>query len=326
MTTVGIVYRSTGAVQPGAFGARAEELGYESIWVSEGWGESAVVSLTEMATATTDTLLGSAILNVFSRTPATLSMTAASLQRASSERFVLGLGTSHPPLVEDLHGIPFEKPIRRMHETVDILTALTDSDGTVSYDGELFRVDGYDSLGRDVPLYNAAMGPANRRLTGALCDGWMPNQIPLPELETAFETVAEGARAAGRSPSEITVSPWVPAAVADDGDEARDVIRRSIASYVGRFESYRSIVAESHPDVADRVASEWSTDEEAAVAAVTDDLVDRMAIVGTPDEARSKLSDVVEGPLLDRVVLSPPKWAPDDIIDRTIAELAPVNR
>lgn len=326
MTAIGVVYRITEEGASGTFGSRAERLEYESVWVPEGWGESGVVSLAELACATTDLRLGSAILNVFSRTPAVLSMTAASLQRVSGDRFILGLGTSHPSLVEDLHGVSFERPIKRVHEMVDLLAALTAGDEPVSYNGEVFDVEGYEPLGRGVPVYNAAMGPANRRLTGAICDGWIPNQIPITELEPAFEAVAEGARAAGRSPAKITVSPWVPAAVADVGDEARDVIRRSVASYVGRFESYRRIVAESHPEIADSVASAWSIDEEAAVAAVTDDLVQKMGIAGTPDETRAQLAAVTDDSLLDRIIVSPPKWAPDRIINQTIEALAPVNQ
>jgi len=323
MTDVGVVYHGIDAWTPTEFARRAADRGYDSVWVSEGWGESTVVLLTEMAGATDDVLLGSAILNVFSRTPATLAMTNRSLQRASDGRFLLGLGTSHPPLVEDLHGLSFERPVQRARETVELLDELVGGDGTVSYDGELFRVEGYDPLSSDLRVYNAAMGPANRRLTGALCAGWVPNQIPLTALDQAFEAVADGARAVGRDPKDVTVSPWVPAAVAADGERARDVIRRTIATYVGRFESYESVVAESHPDEARAIADAWrESGKDEAAAAVNDVLVDAMGVAGTSAEGRARFDDVLEDPLLDRVVVSVPGWAPEPVIEQTVDALA----
>lgn len=325
--SIGVVYRETDGTTPVEFARCVEELAYDSLWVSEGWGRNTVALLAEIAAGTETVTVGSAILNVFSRTPALLAMTGASIQRISGGRFVLGLGVSHPELVESLHGLTYERPIQRMAETVELIGAFTDPDsGSVEYDGEVFSVEGYEPLDCEIPVYNAALGPSNRRLTGATCDGWMPNQIPVGRLEADFDLVAEGARSAGRSPDDVAVSPWVPAIIHGDEAVAMDMMRKGIAGYAGRFSAYHDAIATSHPDVAEAVSTAWQAgDSEAAAAAVTDDLVTDMGIVGPPDQARERLADVAVMSVVDTPVVAVPTWVDAAVADRTIRELAPAT-
>jgi len=167
---------------------------------------------------TDDVEIGTAIVNVFSRTPAVLAMTAATLDQVSDGRASFGVGTSTPTAVENVHGMAFERPVRRSHETIEIITKILRDDEPVDYDGELLSVNGVPPVNADVPVYHAALGPANRRVVGRLCDGWMPHNIPFSELENAFEVVERTAREADRDPDEITIAPYVPAAVSDDAD------------------------------------------------------------------------------------------------------------
>ena len=268
-----------------------------------------------------------AILNVFSRTPALLAMSAASLDRVSDGRARLGIGTSHPSTVEGLHGLPFERPVTRIEETVELLARFFDDGGPVSYDGDCFSVDGerFRPLDVDVPVYNAALGTRNRWLTGRLCDGWVPNQIPMGALGDYFETVADGAKAAGRDPDDIHVTPWVPAAVSDDGEVARDAIRECIAFYIGNFKFYRNTVGEAYPESADRIAEIWAEDRSSAADAVGEELVETMGIAGTPDRAHRQLRELAADPLIDVPVLSFPPTADQDLIERTIEVLSPAT-
>ena len=304
---------------------RAEDLGYESVWISEGWGRNAFVTLSEIACRTDEVRLGTSIVNVYSRTPAVLAMAAASLARVSDDRFVLGLGASHPQIVEGLHDLPYDRPVRRTHEVVELVRALTAADGDVAYEGELFSVSGYPSLDRPVPIYNAALGPSNRRATGRLCDGWLPFNVPFPDLGDAFETIADAARAAGRDADDVEVVPWVAAAVSDDGDEARFAIRQNVASYVGNFAAYRNAVGE-HYDEVDRIAARWEAgDRDAAARAVTDEMVAALGVAGTPEEARAGLREIVDEPVVDVPVISVPRTVDEDAARRTVEELSPSN-
>lgn len=323
--SIGIVYHDTETMSRLEFAQFVEELGYESVWVSEGWGESAVATLAAFASQTNSITLGSAIINVFSRTPAVLAMTAATLDRISEDRFVLGLGASHPKYVEELHGLSYDRPITRVRETIDVVSRLLASDtDPVEYSGDLVSTSGHRPLDCDVPIFNAALGPANRRVTGELCDGWMPNQIPISRLESDFEVVAEGARAVGRSPDEITVQPWVPAIVHEDEQVAKDMMRRAVAGYAGRYSAYHDTIAASHPDVAAQIVDAWSEDDrEGAANAVTDEVVQQIGITGTPVQAREQLADILAIQVIDTPILTVPAWVDSSVVEQTVTELAP---
>ena len=180
------------------------------------------------------------------------------------------------------------------------------------------------SLDADVPIYTAALGPAARRATGRVADGWLPHNVPFPSLGDAFETVAETARVAGRDPNEITVAPYVPAAVDDDPAVARGAIRRHLAYYIGSGEGYRRAVAETFPDAAARVADAWAQgDRDAARAAVTDDLIDALGVAGTPDQAREQFDRVASLDAVDHPIVVVPDGVDEATVERTVAALAP---
>jgi alkanesulfonate monooxygenase SsuD/methylene tetrahydromethanopterin reductase-like flavin-dependent oxidoreductase (luciferase family) len=314
-----------GVDDPTAFAVRAEELGYESAWMGELWGESSVVRLTDVAARTETIGLGTAILNVFSRTPAVLAMTAKTIDDRSDGRFTLGVGTSTRKAVEDLHGMAWDdpNPVRRAHECIELTSAYLTGEGRVNYDGEVFHAADFPSLDRDVPIYHAALGEANRRVVARLCDGWIPHNVPFPDLEASFDYVAEHAERAGRDPAEIDVAPYVPACVSDDAEEARRMIRRHVAYYVGSGEGYRRAVAGRFPEAADRVADRWHEgDRGGASEAVTDEMVDALGVAGDPETARERLRDVAALDAVDRPLLTIPNGA-EHLADRTLEELAP---
>ena len=306
-----------------AFARRAEELGYDRVWAAELWGRDAFVSLTAAAETTNDVGLGTAIANVYGRSPATLAQAAATLDQVSDGRAALGLGTSTKKAIEDLHGRPFDRPARRLHETCELVRAFLADEGRVEYEGELFDVADFPALGADVPVYAAALGSATRRAVGRTADGWIPHNIPFQELPEAFETVAGAAEDAGRDPDSIAVAPYVPAAVSDDPEEARAQIRRHVAYYVGSGEGYRRAVAATFP-AAEDVAEAWRDgDRDAAKAAVTEDMIEALGVAGTPDTARAQLDAIHEIDVIDEPMVVIPGGTDEDVANRTIEALAP---
>lgn len=306
------------------FAERAESLGYDSCWSPELWGRDAFLALTTAVEATDEIDLGTAIANVYGRTPATLAQAAATFDELSDGRARLGIGPSTPKIVEDLHGVDFERPARRLHETAELIGEFLAPAGAVEYDGELFDVADFPTLDADVPVYAASLGEATRRATGRTADGWLPHNVPFDELPAAFETVAETAREAGRDPEAIQVAPWVPAAVDEDPDAARAVIRGHVAYYVGNGDGYRRAVARSFPDAADRIATAWRDDRrEDARAAVTDQMVAELGVAGTPEEAREQLDAIRERPIVDEPIVVVPLGSDPALRDRTIEALAP---
>ncbi|MFB6164956.1 MAG: LLM class flavin-dependent oxidoreductase [Haloarculaceae archaeon] len=320
----GVLLPPADVMDPVEIAVTAEGLGYGSVWMPELWGSDGFVQLGAVARETESVTLGTAIVNVFSRSPAVLAMAAATVDRYSDGRMVLGTGVSTRKAIEDLHGSDFDRPVRRAHETIAVARRyLSTGDETVSYDGELLQVQDFRPLGRDVPIYHAALGPANRRVVGRLDDGWIPHNVPFPDLPEAFEEVATAAREADRDPEAITVAPYVPSAVsADDPDAARNAIRGHLAYYVGNGEGYRQAVAERFPDEAAAVASRWRDgDRGGAREAVTDEMVEALGIAGTPDQARDQLATLQDG-IVDLPIVTVPRQAGDLALE-TIRTLAP---
>jgi 5,10-methylenetetrahydromethanopterin reductase len=310
-------------MDPIGIATTAEQLGYGSAWLPELWGSEAFVQLGIIARETDSIRLGPAIANVFSRSPAVLAMAAATVDRYADGRMVLGTGVSTPKVVEDLHGLAYEDPVRRAHEVIAIAQAyLSQGEETITYEGQKFEVADFDRLDRDVPIYHAALGPANQRVVARLADGWIPHMLPFSELLPTFEYIAETAREADRDPGDITVAPYVPAAVSDDPAEARDAIRSHAAHYIGNGEGYKNAVAQAFPEEAADIASEWQAgNRDAARAAVTDEMVADLGVAGTAEDAREQL-DSLQDESIDLPIITVPKTATHMALD-TINALAP---
>jgi len=321
---IGVALPGSASVPDDEFAQSVESLGYESVWVGENWGANVFLRLAEMVDATTEIDVGTAIANVYSRSPATLAMTAANLEEASDGRFRLGVGPSSPALVENLHGVAFERPVRRTHETVELVRAFTEGEGRVEYDGDLFEVSGFPSLEASFPIYNAAVGEANRRATGRLCDGWLPHLIPRSRLPESLETITKAARDVGRDPDRMTVTPYVPAVVDEDAEHARETVSNHVAFYVGNSGSFRQAVAAAFPEATDVVATRWNEGNRgAAAAAVTEAMLEELCVYGAAEEARERLRPFLEADVVDVPLLSIPEGVDAEAIDRTVEALAP---
>ncbi|MFB6301004.1 MAG: LLM class flavin-dependent oxidoreductase [Halobacteriales archaeon] len=306
-------------------GVRAEELGYDGLWLGELWKHSSIVQLTDIAAHTDEVTIGTAIVNVFSRTPAVLAMTAATLDRVSNGRFHLGVGTSTRKVIEDLHGQPWEapNPVRRAHETIELTKEFLLGDGRVNYDGEIFSVQDFPALGTSVPIYHAALGRANRRVVARLCDGWIPHNIPFPDLQERFAYIVDQMEQIGREAT-IDVAPYVPAAISNDTEDAKDTIRGHVAYYVGSGKGYERAVAKRFPERAEAVATAWRDgDRKRAIEQVTDEMVGALGVAGTPTQAREQLHEIAEIDCVTRPVITIPSNADDTVTERTIEALAP---
>lgn len=314
------------SMSAGEWGKRAEGLGYDSIWMSEGWGVDALLSLAEIALRTETIRCCTAIVNTYSRTPPVLAMAGATLQQLSGGRAVLGVGPSHAPLVESLHTMDYDRPVRRTHEAIELVRELTGGADEVTYDGEVFEVEGYPGFDTPVPVYNAALGEANRRATGRVADGWLPYLYPVSGLREAFETIAETARAGDRDPDDIEVTPQILAAVHDDPEAAKDPIRSYVASYIGTLPNYRNALARWYPDESEAIGDAWADGGlEAAKSEVTDEIVFDLGVAGTPETARHQLREILESPVVDCPIVYVPRPVPESERDRTIEALQPAR-
>lgn len=273
----------------------AEAAGFHSVWKGEASGSNGLMMLGAAAMVTDQISLGTAVANVYSRTPSLLGMSAVTLDALSSGRAILGLGVSSPPVIEEWHGLAFNRPLRRLRESIEIIKQVCDG-GTVDYDGEIFDIGPY-SVGLpsdriDIPVFNAAMGEQNRRLTGEFADGWMPVFIPRSELSKHIEELQRTAAAAGRDP--VTVAPWIPLGVADDRQRARRLVRELIAQEMAM--GYDRLLNQyGYGAVASTARTKWLAGDRAGAAeAIPVEVLDEFAVYGTPADCRESIHQYCE--------------------------------
>jgi F420-dependent oxidoreductase-like protein len=222
------------------FVREAEQLGVDSVWVPEFWAGDAFTPLAYLAACTTRVRLATGIAQLGARTPALLAMSSLSLQALSGGRFVLGLGTSGPQVMEGWHGVRFDRPVRRTRETIDIIRSITAGE-RLEYHGQIYQLPLPDGEGRPIrslmppahiPIYVASLGPANLRLTGELADGWIGNSFFPETAEVFLDPIRCGAEAAGRTLADLDLTVAVGVEFTDDVEAAG---RRHAEGYAFTF-------------------------------------------------------------------------------------------
>jgi len=302
----------------------AEELGYDAIFVPEAWARDAFITLGWIAANTKHVRLGTGIVNIFSRTPALLAQSAATLDEISAGRAILGLGTSGPAVIENWHGMKFERGLRRTEETVEIVR-LALSGRRVDYDGELFKLRnfrlGFKPLRDRIPIYIASIGPRNNALTGKIADGWTPIWLPLDSIPQAHAEVFSS-RTDGVRP--VDVAPCILACVTDQPELAFDLIRAHVAYYVGGMGTfYRDAVARfGFSDIASRVHQLWQNGQrKEAVHAITNELIAQVALAGSASDCRRRLKEY-RAAGADMPIIVIPHGAPANVIVKTLETCA----
>ena len=213
---------------PGAaeFAVAAEQIGVTSLWIPEVWGYDALTGLAYLAAKTSSVKLGTFVVQLGSRSPALLATSALSLQELSAGRFLLGVGTSGPRVMEGWHGVRFRKPVQTTRETIDIIRMISRGD-RLEHPGEIYPLPLPDSRGAVlrplvrpdyVPVYVAAMGPQNLRLTGEMADGWLGNAFIPEAAEVFLGPLREAAQLAGRTLDQLDLV--APVAVEFHNDQA----------------------------------------------------------------------------------------------------------
>lgn len=226
---------------PGAaeFAVAAERIGVASLWVPEVWGYDALTGLAFIAAKTAQIGLGTFVVQLGSRSPALLATSALSLQELSGGRFMLGVGTSGPGVMEGWHGVRFRRPVQTTRETIEIIRMVSRGE-RLEHAGEIYPLplpDSYGSVLRPlvrpdhVPVYVAAMGPQNLRLTGETADGWLGNAF-IPEAADVFlGPLGEGASRAGRTLADLDLVAPVAVEFTDSREEGDAAARRHADGY-----------------------------------------------------------------------------------------------
>ena len=298
-----------------ALAREADRLGYSVAWAAEAYGSDAATTLAWVAAVTERIHVGSAVFQIPGRTPAMTARTAASLDALSGGRFRLGLGVSGPQVSEGWHGVPFAKPLARTREYVAIVrTALARQ--TVRYDGDHFTLPLTGGAGKPlklavhptserIPIYLAAIGPANLELTGEIADGWLsiffaPEHAPelLASIRAGRERAGSGS-SADLSGFDVVAS--TPVVIGDDPQACADQVRGYAALYIGGMGSkeqnfYNALARRmGYEDAAEQVQERFLAKEyRAAAAAVPWEFVDRTSLLGPKDRIAERIQAFAE--------------------------------
>jgi probable F420-dependent oxidoreductase len=259
----------------------AESLGYESVYVTHIAGRESLTVLTAYALATSRIRLGTGVVPIYTRTPATMAQTAATLDELAGGRLTLGLGVSHRPVVEGWHGQTIDRPVAEMREYVAIVRAILRGEDPPR--GEKWQT-GFRLFGLDprpaLPIYVAALSPAMLRLAGEVADGvilWLCN--PSYIRDVVIPEVRAGRERAGLTLDGFDVVAAVPAALSQDRDSAYAAMRKDLIPYFG-LPFYRAMIERTGfgADIAGYDAA--AGDLDAMQAAISDEFLDELTAVG----------------------------------------------
>jgi len=283
----------------------AERLGVHSVWFAEAWGYDAVSPLAYVAARTSKVLLGTGIMQAGTRTPALVGMTAATLSMLSGGRFLLGLGTSGPQVIEGWHGLPFERPVQRMREIVEIARLLMSGE-RVQYKGRVYELPLPGGEGKALrsamgpldppPVYLATLGPKSLQMTGEIADGWLGTSFMPEHADIFFDHIRAGAKRAGRSFDDMDLQAGGVVAFSDDAAALLPARKPGVAFTLGamgsREHNFYNMAYQraGYQDLALEVQRLWLDGRrDEAASLVPDEIVLQTNLLGTDEHVKQRI-------------------------------------
>jgi len=306
----------------------AEKLGYDSAWAAEAWGVDAVTPIAWLGALTDRIKLGTAIMQLPGRSPANAAMTAATLDLLSGGRFLMGLGTSGPQVVEGWHGQPWGKPVTKTREYVEIVRAALRRE-RLEHHGEHYDIPLRDGTGlgkplrlmvrpvrSEIPIYLAAFAPRAVELAFEIADGWLPIFWSPEQARSVFPV--------DRARPGFDIAPCVPAVVTDDVATGREALKAYYSFYIGGMGArgknfYNDLFARYGYEAEAREIEELflAGQQGEAVSKVPDRFVDEVALVGPKERIADRLAAWRESGATTLLVSTR-----DAVTLRTVAEAA----
>src|SRR3981081_3188406 len=291
---------------------KLEEVGLDVVWVAEAYGFDAATRLGYLAARTKRVELASGILPIYSRTPALLAQTAAGLDEISGGRAILGLGASGPQVIEGGHGVPYDRPVQRTREIIDICRMIWRRQ-ELRYDGRVLKLplpaDQGTGLGkapkilthpqRDrIPIYLASMGDRSVELTAEVAEGWLPIFF-VPEKADAIwgKALQRGLLKRSEDLAPLDIAAGGPLAIGDGLEGLRDLARPQLALYIGgmgaREKNFYNDLARLYGYEQEALEIQdlyLSAQKKAAEAAVPSSLLDALSLIGTEGYVKDRIA------------------------------------
>ena len=258
----------------------------DSIWIPETWGMENFSTMSAVASNTDSQKIGSSIINIYSRSPSTIAMGAATVDILSKGRLILGLGTSSMPIVEDFHGNKFSNPVQRMKEYVEIIR-LALSKKQMNYSGKVFQLNNFTLLiepkRKSIPIYLAAINEKMVNLTWEIADGVIFYLRPLEEMKKTITKM--------QSKKRIDVTCQIITCISEDSEIAILRAKKTLAFYISVGNIYREFLSKNgFQNETNNIFDEFKkTGFKSNHELVTEKMLNSLCIVGNPNESKKQL-------------------------------------
>jgi alkanesulfonate monooxygenase SsuD/methylene tetrahydromethanopterin reductase-like flavin-dependent oxidoreductase (luciferase family) len=270
----------------------------DTVWIPETWGMENFAMLAAVSSKT-KSKIGSSIINIYSRSPALIAMGAATIDTISNQRLVLGLGTSSVPIIQGLHGYRFERPLQRMKETVEIIRLVL-SGKKITYSGEIFSLRGFTLLikppRQHIPIYIAAINQKMTELTWKIGDGVIFYLRPISEMK---QTIAKM-----QQKRTIDVACQLITSVSEDGDQAKERVRKTLAFYISVGEIYRKFLATNgFQKETDNIYEEYQKSGlKSNHELIPESMLNALTISGSPQECKKQLKRISDAGITHPII------------------------
>ena len=258
----------------------------DSIWIPETWGMENFSTMSSVASNTVNQKIGSSIINIYSRSPSTIAMGAATVDILSNGRLILGLGTSSMPIVEDFHGDKFSNPVQRMKEYVEIIR-LALSKKQINYSGKVFQLNNFTLLiepkRKSIPIYLAAINEKMVNLTWEIADGVIFYLRPLEEMKKTITKM--------QSKKRIDVACQIITCVSEDSENAILRAKKTLAFYISVGNIYREFLSKNgFQNETKNIFEEFKKSGfKSNHELVTEKMLNSLCIAGNPNESKQQL-------------------------------------
>ena len=260
----------------------------DTIWIPETWGMENFSLLSLVSNKNNFSKIGSSIINIYSRSPSLIAMGAATVDTLSNGRFILGLGTSSQPIVEDFHGESFTTPLQRMKECIEIIKLIL-TGKQIDYTGKIFSLKDFSLLinppRKKIPIYLAAINQKMLDLTWEMADGVIFYLRPKSEIKSTLEKMQK------RRKIDSTIQ--IITCVHDDADKAIKRAKKTLAFYISVGKIYREFLSSNgYNKESKEVFSEYKKSGlKHNYQLVSDSMVNDLCIAGTPNDCKTKLTE-----------------------------------
>jgi|TARA_B110000908_G_scaffold46948_1_gene57254 probable F420-dependent oxidoreductase len=275
----------------------AEDNGFSDAWFSDSGAPDSLTQVAAIAHHTTNLRIGIAVTPVYTRSPSVLAASANVIGQVLPGRFVMGLGSSSQTIMGKFNGIPLEKPLTRVKETAQLVKIMLAGEKT-SFDGETVSSNGYRQapMENPPPVYLAALRENMIEMAAEVGDGVIFNLWPKGALPKMMEHVAIGAARAGKKVEDVEIVNRAMVLCTDDKAYGRKLFRAAFAPYFATPVYNKFLAWAGYSDAANTINEGWAAkDREKTGNALTDDLIDEIAIIGTREEIQQRIRSDADG-------------------------------